>query len=69
MSNPFRLSDRTVGLVSRPPERDEENIDLVAHHLAVEVKASRKLIADLRALPYDYITVNLLQQMIGKAGL
>lgn len=37
--------------------------------LAREVLASRKLIADLRALPYDYITVDLLRQMIGEAGI
>ncbi len=37
--------------------------------LACEVLASRKLIADLRALPYTAVTCELLRQMIDEAGL
>ena len=59
-----RLSDEQVAWHVK-----YHNADWARHNLACEVLASRKLIADLRALPYDYITVNLLQQMIGKAGL
>lgn len=37
--------------------------------LAREVQASRKLIADLRALRYHAIDVDLIVQMIEEAGL
>lgn len=47
---PFRLSDRTVGLVTQTPEDCDDNAEQIAYHLAREVQASRKLIADLRAL-------------------
>lgn len=40
-----------------------------ARDLAREVQASRKLIADLRALPYTAVTCELLRQMIDRADL
>lgn len=42
---PFRLSDRTVELMARTPEDCDDNSDLIAYHLAVEVQDFRRLAA------------------------
>lgn len=57
-----RLTDHQVGYLAA----------LTIHPVCVlarEVQASRKLIADLRALPYTAIATDLLAQMIEGAGL
>lgn len=63
-----RLSEEEVQwLIDLGPTSPVRRSDVAA--LAREVLASRKLIAEMRALPYTFITTDFIRQMIDGAGL